>query len=133
MDGQGERVRDSSGIAPSLALLGCPPHDRETFIGPLGFGVQIKGESMAGRGIHDGDMVWVNPELRCVHGDVVLAIATDDRGERGMVVKSYARTASGERLLSETPHGYRELPYREFKIVAPAVGLSHWLPLNCRR
>src|SRR5438067_3338066 len=65
------------GSPPDPDHLEFPPPGRETLIGPAGFGVVVKGESMAGRGIHDGDVVWVNPDRAYQIGKVVLALVSD--------------------------------------------------------
>jgi SOS-response transcriptional repressor LexA len=95
-------------------------------IGSNGFGVVVKGESMAARGIHDGDVVWVNPERAYAVGKVVLALASDVGGEGGMVVKTYARTEVGDCLVSETENGRSPLVCREFKVIGPVVGITSW-------
>jgi len=117
------RDRDSP---PDPDHLEYPPPGRETLIGPAGFGVVVKGESMAGRGIHDGDTVWVNPERPYGVGKVVLALASDVGGETGMVVKTYARTDVGDCLVSETAHGRSTLVCREFTVIGPVVGITSW-------
>jgi SOS-response transcriptional repressor LexA len=112
--------------APDPDHLEYPPPGRETLIGSNGFGVMVKGESMAGRDIHDGDVVWVNPERPYAVGKVVLALASDVGGDSGMVVKTYARTDVGECLVSETEHGRSPLVCREFKVIGPVVGITSW-------
>lgn len=42
-------------------------------IGGTGFGLVIKGETRAGRGMHDGDVVWIRPGAPCCDGDLCLA------------------------------------------------------------
>jgi SOS-response transcriptional repressor LexA len=111
---------------PDPDHLEYPPPGRETLIGAAGFGVVVKGESMSGRGIHDGDVVWVNPERPYAVGKVVLALASDVGGEAGMVVKTYARTDVGECLLSETDQGRSPLICHEFKVIGPVVGITSW-------
>ncbi|MDQ6675639.1 MAG: helix-turn-helix domain-containing protein [Chloroflexota bacterium] len=112
---------------PDPDHLEFPPPGRETLIGHTGFGVMVKGESMAGRGIHDGDVVWINPDRAYQIGKVVLALVTDVDGEAaGMVVKTYARTDVGECLLSETAHERNPVVCREFKIIGPVVGITSW-------
>src|SRR5258708_14548145 len=89
----------------------------------------VKGESMAGRGIYDGDVVWVNPERPYQIGKVVLALVSDVAGEAGMVVKTYAHTDVGECLLSETTSGRSPVVCREFNVIGPVVGIpSRRLP-----
>jgi SOS-response transcriptional repressor LexA len=111
---------------PDPDHLEYPPAGRDTLIGPNGFGVVVKGESMAGRGIFDGDIVWVNPERPYQLGKVVLALVSDVGGEAGMVVKTYAHTDVGECLLSETTTGRSPVVCREFKIIGPVVGITSW-------
>ncbi len=111
---------------PDPDYLDYPPPGRETLIGTNGFGVVIKGESMAGRGIHDGDVVWVNPDRPYGLGKVVLALASDVGGEAGMVVKTFARTEVGECLVSETAQGRSPLVCREFRVIGPVVGITSW-------
>jgi SOS-response transcriptional repressor LexA len=111
---------------PDPDHLEYPPPGRESLIGPHGFGVMVKGDSMAARGIYDGDVVWVNPERPYQIGKVVLALVSDASGESGMVVKTYARTEVGECLLSETAEGRSPVVCREFKVIGPVVGISSW-------
>jgi SOS-response transcriptional repressor LexA len=111
---------------PDPDHLEYPPAGRDTLIGPNGFGVVVKGESMAGRGIYDGDIVWVNPERPYQIGKVVLALVSDLGGAAGMVVKTYAHTDVGECLLSETAAGRSPVVCREFKVIGPVVGITSW-------
>ena len=111
---------------PDPDHLEYPPPGRETLIGPNGFGVVVKGESMSARGIYDGDVVWVNPERPYQLGKVVLALVSDASGEAGMVIKTYARTDVGECLLSETAQGRSPVVCREFKVIGPVVGITSW-------
>lgn len=111
---------------PDPDHLEFPPPGRETLIGPNGFGVVVKGESMTARGIFDGDVVWVNPERPIQVGKVVLALVSDVGGNAGMVVKTFARTEVGECLLSETAEGRSPVICREFKVIGPVVGITSW-------
>lgn len=97
-------------------------------IGPNGFGVEVRGESMVGRELHDGDVCWVNPDRPYRLGDLVLALVTATDGDAGMVVKTYARTDVGECLLSETTDGRSTVVCSEFKIIGPVVGVQRWFP-----
>lgn len=112
---------------PDPDHLEYPPPGRETLIGARGFGVLVKGDSMAGRGICDGDVVWVNPDRAYSLGKVVLALVTDVAGEAaGMVVKTFARTEVGDCLMSETADGRSPVVCREFKVIGPVVGITSW-------
>jgi SOS-response transcriptional repressor LexA len=111
---------------PDPDHLEYPPPGRETLIGPNGFGVAVKGDSMSGRGIFDGDVVWVNPERPYQIGKVVLALVTDVSGDSGMVVKTYTRSDVGECLMSETVDGRTPVVCQEFKVIGPVVGITSW-------
>jgi SOS-response transcriptional repressor LexA len=111
---------------PDPDHLEFPPPGRESLIGPNGFGVVVKGDSMTARGIFDGDVVWVNPERPFQVGKVVLALVSDLGGSAGMVVKTFARTEVGECLLSETAEGRSPVICREFKVIGPVVGITSW-------
>jgi SOS-response transcriptional repressor LexA len=105
-----------------------PPAGREYLIGPNGFGVDVRGSSMVGRDVRDGDVCWVNPDRSYRVGDLVLALLTDDDGESGMVIKTYARNEGGEGLIAETAEGRQSVDGREFKIIGPVVGIQRWFP-----
>jgi SOS-response transcriptional repressor LexA len=81
---------------------------------------------MRGRGIFDGDVVWVNPDRPYSVGKVVLALVSDLEGESGMVVKTFGRSEVGDCLLSETVSGRSPVVCREFKIIGPVVGITSW-------
>ena len=112
---------------PDPDHLEYPPPGRETLVGASGFGVVVKGESMAGRGIHEGDVVWVNPDRPYQIGKVVLALVSDSSGESGMVVKTYGRAEVGECLLSEPEPGLRStVVCQQFHVIGPVVGITSW-------
>jgi SOS-response transcriptional repressor LexA len=118
------RDRDSP---PDPDHLEYPPLGRESLIGPHGFGVMVKGDSMAGRGIYDGDVVWINPDRAYQVGKVVLALVRDAGGAAaGMVVKTFARTELGDCLMSEPDSGRTPVLCAEFKIIGPVVGITSW-------
>jgi transcriptional regulator with XRE-family HTH domain len=114
--------------APDPDRMDYPPLGRESLIGPHGFGVEVRGDSMAGRDIRDGDICWVNPDRPHRLGGVVLALIDDGAGETGMVVKTYARTEVGECLLSETESGKSPVICREYTIVGPVVWIQRGFP-----
>jgi transcriptional regulator with XRE-family HTH domain len=118
------RDRDSP---PDPDHLEYAPLGRESLIGRRGFGVMVKGDSMAGRGIYDGDVVWINPDRPYQVGKVVLALVSDAGGAAGMVVKTYGRTDAGDCLLSEPESGRSTpVPCREFRVIGPVVGITSW-------
>jgi SOS-response transcriptional repressor LexA len=112
--------------APDPDHLDYPPLGRESLIGPHGFGVMVKGDSMAARDIHDGDVVWVNPDRPVQLGKVVLALVSDAGGPAGMVVKTFARTEVGDCLLSEPITGRTTVPCHAFTVIGPVVGITSW-------
>lgn len=104
-----------------------PPLGKESLIGNNGFGVLIRGESMAGREIHDGDTVWINPDRPYRVGRPVLARLWDDTGEVGMVVKTLRRNEEGDlRLYSEQegPAICYPVDCARYEVVGPVVGIS---------
>jgi SOS-response transcriptional repressor LexA len=111
---------------PDPDHLEYPPLGRESLIGPHGFGVMVKGDSMAGRGIYDGDVVWINPDRAYQVGKVVLALVSDAGGVAGMVVKTFARTEVGDCLMSEPDSGRTPVLCAEFKVIGPVVGITSW-------
>jgi transcriptional regulator with XRE-family HTH domain len=95
-----------------------PPAGKESLVGPRGFGVVIRGESMAARGLNDGDTVWVNPDRSYREGSVVVARVWYDDGSDGMVVKTY----SNSKGLSLVPgNGLHESKPVRFDVIGPVV------------
>lgn len=96
-------------------------------IGSAGFGVLIRGESMSNRAIHDGDVVWVNPERSPRIGRPVLARVWALNGhEDGMVVKVLKHENGLECLWSDgdPPEGRAVFPCSRFEVIGPVVGIS---------
>lgn len=62
------------------------------------FALTVFGESMAGRGIHDGDVVLVQRGARFTQGDVVVALIGDQA-----TVKTYTKVRSRIVLKAENP------------------------------
>ena len=62
------------------------------------FALRVRGESMIGAGILDGDKVVVRPQNTAVNGDIVVALLEDEA-----TVKRFSRTADGVWLLPENP------------------------------
>lgn len=114
--------------APSPDREDYPPTGRETMIGPNGFGVEVRGESMVGRDIRDGDVCWVNPDRPYRLGNVVLALVDTGDGDSGMVIKVYTRTDVGDCLMSEPESGKTLVIGHEFKIIGPVVWIQRGFP-----
>lgn len=62
------------------------------------FALIVRGESMAGREIHDGDIVLVRNDLPARHGDIVVALFGEEA-----TVKTYTSDAGRVRLRAENP------------------------------
>ena len=62
------------------------------------FFVRVQGDSMAGEGIRDGDLLVVDRSLRPADGDVVIASVDGD-----FTVKTYRRDKNGIRLEPANP------------------------------
>lgn len=104
-----------------------PPPGREHLIGPHGHGIDVRGDSMVGCDVHDGDVAWVNPDKPYRIGDLVAALVINGDGDSGTVIKIYAHTEVGDCLLSCTEAGRTPVVCSEFKIIGPVVGVSRWV------
>jgi len=83
---------------PDPAGVEYVPLGRESVVGRRGFAVRVQGSSMAGRGIHDGDTVFVNPDKNYRLGSAVLA-----RVDGAMLVKEVALGPEGQLTLRSAP------------------------------
>lgn len=62
------------------------------------FFVRVRGDSMIGAGIHDGDLLVVDRSLRPASGDIIIACVDGD-----FTVKTYRRDKNGIRLEPANP------------------------------
>jgi repressor LexA len=86
------------------ALAGAAmPHDARGL-----FALRVKGDSMTGAGILDGDLVVVRPQASAKHGDVVVARLNDDE----VTVKRLVRKPGIIELAPENPR-YKAIPVDE--------------------
>ncbi len=79
------------------------------------FALKVVGESMAGREIHEGDVVLVRPGASIRQGDVVVALVGEEA-----TVKTYTRRDNQIVLMAENPDYPDIVPARdgpEFRIV----------------
>ena len=94
-------------------------------IGPYGYAVRTRGQSMTRWRIQDGDIVWVNPQKGRAHGlnRPVLARLMDVDGlDLGMVVKVLKMDEDGhEYLKSDGDEGDDDARYYSFEFFAPCV------------
>lgn len=83
--------------------------------------LKVRGESMSGIGIMDGDLVLVHPQQSALDGQVVVALI-----ENEATVKRYFRESSGLRLEAENP-AYAPILTREATILGRVVGVMRAL------
>jgi transcriptional regulator with XRE-family HTH domain len=114
--------RDSdSGPAPDHEEYA--PVGHESLIGPNGFAVLIRGERLAPRDIHDGDIVWINPDRPYGSGRTVLARVWDASGaETGTVIKTVCRSQQGATVVLWDGPGTPLVD--RFEVIGPVVGIS---------
>ena len=75
------------------------------------FALRIKGDSMVGAGILDGDKVVVRPQPDCQNGDIVIALLDDEA-----TCKRFHKDKTGVWLLPENPD-YTPIDGREATII----------------
>ena len=78
--------------------------DRSLVRGSRPFLLKVKGDSMVGAGILDGDYVLINAQVQAQPGDIVAALLDDEA-----TVKRLAKTAGGFALLPDNPR-YDPIP-----------------------
>ena len=81
------------------------------------FALKVKGDSMTGAGIFDGDLVFVRKQQSAVNGDIVAAIINEEA-----VVKRFEMTGNAVKLISENPK-YAPIISREVKLAGKVVGI----------
>jgi repressor LexA len=81
------------------------------------FALKVKGDSMTGAGIFDGDIVFVRKQASAVSGEIVAAVLNDEA-----VVKRLQRAGNTVKLLSENPK-YEPITAKEIKVAGKVVGI----------
>lgn len=81
------------------------------------FMLNVRGDSMVGAGILDGDQVIVRRQDTAQNGDIVVALLGDEA-----TVKRFFRESSRVRLLAENPV-YAPIVAREITILGKVIGL----------
>jgi len=72
----------------------------------IDFALRVKGNSMAGAGIRDGDIVFVRSQSHADNGDIVVAMVSDQM--EGFALKRYYYDGQRLHLWSEPVKGQRE-------------------------
>ena len=67
------------------------------------FVLRVKGESMIGAGIHDGDLAVIRVNVNPTNGDIVAAQVEGPTGEAEATVKRFQRTGGKLLLVPENP------------------------------
>lgn len=84
----------------------------EMFVGKDRYALQIKGDSMIGIGILDGDLVIIEPRHTAEYGDVVVALVD----EHETTLKRYKRYADGRIELSPENPDMRPMVYEPHRV-----------------
>jgi len=85
---------------------------------PNAFLLRVKGDSMIGAHIEEGDLVVVDPDATPVEGDICVAIIGEDA-----TVKKIEKRRNGFYLVPENPHYNPIFITRETKIIGKVIGL----------
>lgn len=95
----------------------------------IDFALRAKGDSMAGAGIKDGDIVLIRSQSYADNGDIVVVMVSDQMGE--FALKRYSYDGQRIYLWSEPFEGGREEYFsvdkkeaRKVQILGKVVGLS---------
>ncbi len=80
---------------------------------PATFFMKVTGSSMAGAGIHDGDIVIVDRSVKPVSGKVVIAVINGE-----MLIRRLEQTFNQMRLLAESPRRLAPIEVNEFSEVS---------------
>lgn len=97
------------------------PADEVGSLSPTAFGVRVKGDSMVGEGINDGDLVWIEPGPARPPCAVLARIVGLNDGDSGMVVKLYKRDRF---LYAHSADGESPVACNEFTVIGPVVGVQ---------
>ena len=81
------------------------------------YALRVRGDSMIGAGIFDGDLVVIRPQQDAVNGQIVVALLGDEA-----TVKRFHRGSDGVWLLPENP-AYEPIDAREARILGRVVSL----------
>ena len=102
-----------------------PPLGAERLVGPHGFGVLVKGDSMTNRSVMDGDKVWINPDAPRRVGRMMLARVWDlDGQDIGMCVKIWRNGEGFDRLWSDGTDDTNPIVCSRFEIIGPVVWIE---------
>lgn len=124
------RMTDS---APDPEGYEYPPIGKERLVGARGIGIRVKGNSMTNRRIHDGDIVWANPDKPPRIGRPVLARLWGvtnggdyDYRDGGMTVKVWKMNGEGGALWGdgEGEEGCNPIICERYEIIGSIVWIQ---------
>ena len=81
------------------------------------FALRVRGDSMIGAGIFDGDKIVVRPQQTAENGEIVVALLEDSA-----TVKRFQRTRNGVWLMPENPN-YEPIPGNHATIIGRVKAL----------
>lgn len=82
------------------------------------FLLRVRGDSMTGAGIHEGDLVIVRPTREAKHNDIVVALLHDEA-----TVKRFVQIKNRAYLKAENPDFANIYPKEEWMIQGKVVGV----------
>lgn len=82
--------------------------------------LRVRGDSMVGAGINEGDIVLVRPQRHAEPGDIVVAIVNGDEA----TLKRLLVTTDGIGLLHAENPKYLDIPVREDEVVVLGVAVA---------
>jgi hypothetical protein len=82
------------------------------------FATEVRGDTLVGAGLRDGDVAWVDPDAKARPGDLVLARVDDWNAPRRLQLCRLLRARSGARYLAIQPTPRPEpLPHASFEVI----------------
>jgi len=100
---------------------------------PMGkdhYALRVRGSSMIGDGIHDGDLVIVEHRQQAIDGEMVVAIVQDSEMEEATLKKIYHEEQDGEAVIRLQPSNPEMEPIfaREVEVRGVVVGVVRKYP-----
>ena len=100
---------------------------------PMGkdhYALRVRGTSMIGDGIHDGDLVIVEHRTQAIDGEMVVAIVQDSEMEEATLKKMYHEEKDGEAIIRLQPSNPEMEPIfaREVEVRGVVVGVVRKYP-----
>ena len=81
------------------------------------FALKVRGDSMTGAGIFEGDYVFVRKQEQVSNGEITVALLGDEA-----VVKKFSQNGKTIKLMSENPK-YKPITSNDIKILGKVIGV----------